>query len=194
MMSKSIEEGIKAFDAANSKDPKTIEINGKYIPFELAFSDRLTMWIGRLTQSPSDALLLAARCQHIERWTKPRDSYPTGKTGYLNWRSDLKIYHAERSTEILKSLDFESDLIEQVSIINQKKAIKLNEDAQLMEDALCLEFLDFQLERFSKKYDDDKLITILKKSWKKMSENGRNLALQISYSDNVLALIKIAIS
>ena len=63
-----------------------------------------------------------------------------------------------------------------------------------MEDALCLEFLDFQLERFSKKYDDDKLITILKKSWKKMSENGRNLALQISYSDNVLALIKIAIS
>ncbi|NQY67324.1 MAG: DUF4202 domain-containing protein [Flavobacteriales bacterium] len=193
-MSKSIKVAITEFDRINSNDPKKEVVDGTEVPFELAFSDRLTSWVNRLTSTPSDALQLACRCQHIERWTKPRDTYPMNKTGYLKWRSDLKSFHTERSSEVLESLGFELKTIEALKIINQKKAIKLNSDAQIMEDALCLEFLDHQLEKFAAKYPEEKIIVILKKSWKKMSEDGRAIALKISFTEADLELVKKAIS
>jgi len=193
-MNNLITEALIIFDEINSKDPNKILVDGQEVSFELAFSNRLSSWINRLSSSPSDALLLASRCQHIERWTIARGSYPTGKTGYLNWRSDLAKFHAKRSAQILTDLGLEEELIEEVRTINQKKAIKLNADAQIMEDALCLEFLDFQLEKFAQKYEDQKIVTILKKSWKKMSGNGRKHALDISYPEHILVLIQQAIN
>ena len=94
-------EAIRRFDDANSADPNTVVIDNKPIPYELFYAQRLTEWVERLSPSASRALLLAARCQHICRWTIPRSSYPMTRAGYLKWRTDLKQFHAQKSGEIL---------------------------------------------------------------------------------------------
>ncbi|HEY5778910.1 MAG TPA: DUF4202 family protein, partial [Terrimicrobiaceae bacterium] len=66
-------------DAAHSTDPKSRE--GR--PAELVYADRMEIWLRHLAPDASELLLLAARCQHLERWSVPRNSYPAGRVGYL---------------------------------------------------------------------------------------------------------------
>jgi hypothetical protein len=65
---------------------------------------------------------------------------------------------------------------------------------QTIEDALCLVTLQYQIEGFSLKHDDEKMIGIIQKTWAKMSDRAREEALKLSYSERVLSLIKKAIA
>ena len=55
-------------------------------------------------------------------------------------------------------------------------------------------FLDYYFEEFAEKHDDEKVIDILQKTWKKMSEKGHAEALKLKFSDKSLSLVKQAIA
>ena len=194
MDAKKLEAAFKLFDTYNEKDPKQYTYNDTIFPQELFFAIQLHEWVKKLEPNAREALLLASRCQHIGRWEVPRESYPEGKAGYLNWRSNLAKYHAEKASHILSEVGYDLETIQRVQQIVLKQQIKSDPDVQTMENALCLVFLQFEYEDFIKKHDDTKLIRILQKSWGKMSEPGREAALTLSFSEKGAELLNKALA
>ena len=187
-------QAMEAFNAANSKDPNFIEVNGFEKPYELIYANWLYEWIMKLNPNAKEELQLAAKCQHIKRWEIPRSKYPEGLKGYTKWKKELAEYHADEAGKILKQVGYEEAVIERVRAINLKKNLKTDSDVQTMEDALCLVTLQYQIEGFSLKHDDEKMIGIIQKTWAKMSDRAKEEALKLSYSERVLSLIKNAIA
>jgi hypothetical protein len=185
---------IEAFDAANAEDPHSVTVDGRPRPRELAQAERLAAWVDKLEPRASEALRLAARCQHIRRWQIPRSSYPTGRVGYLQWRTQLGRFHAETAMRILEEAGYERALIDEVRRINLKQNLHSNPDSQTMEDALCLSFLEFEFEEFCAKYPSDKVIEVVQKTWKKMSARGHEVALQLPLSPASLAVVTRALA
>jgi len=188
-------KAIQLFDEANSKDPfKEDDSNGLSHPKELLYSQRMSEQLNQFESNASEAIQLAARCQHICRWEIPRDSYEMNRVGYLTWRKDLLKFHAKKASEILIQVGYDKNVIEQVTFLLQKKQLKKNEETQLLEDIICLVFLNHYFEKFSQKYSEQKLIDILQKTWAKMSKKGHEAALKLSLSKNSLSLINKALS
>jgi hypothetical protein len=188
------ESAIAAFDQANAEDPTPEQVGGVARPRELVHAERLAAWVERLEPSPSEALRLAARCQHLQRWKIPRSSYPEGRVGYLQWRTQLARFHADRAAEILASAGYDRALIDQVRRINLKQGMRSDPDVQTMEDALCLSFVEHEFDAFAAKHDDQKLIEILRKTWKKMSPRGREAALALDVSPRLRELLGRALN
>lgn len=164
--------------------------DGTEYPVEYFYSLQLYNWIKRLRPNASEALQLASRCQHIGRWKIPRDKYPEGKAGYLKWRNDLAKFHAETTAALLSSVGYDKDEIRSVQRILLKENLKLDEEVQTMENALSLVFLEFQFEDFSLKHEEEKLTRILQKTWKKMSQEGREVALTLALSKKSKELLQ----
>ncbi len=181
-------------DHANANDPNTTSIAGTLIAKEVVYGLRMTSTLLHFMATPSAALQLAARCQHICRWEIPRNEYPMDRTGYLKWRTDLKKFHANKAAEILEKVGYDQEIIDRVAFLLQKKQLKRDTETQILEDVICLVFLEFYYEEFMSKHTDEKVIDILQKTWKKMSEKGHDAALALSYSDRGLALIKKALN
>ena len=187
-------DAIRRFDEANSADPNTVVVDGKPAPYELFYALRLTEWVERLSPNASPALLLAARCQHICRWMIPRSSYPMIRAGYLKWRTDLKQFHAQKSGEILRKSGCSAELVARVQELNLKKNLGHDDELQILEDALCLVTLQYQLTDLVQKTEPTKMISILQKTWKKMSARGRDEALRLSYPDDQKSLLSQALA
>ena len=115
------------------------------------------------------------------------------RPGYLKWRTELKKFHAQKASEILASVGYDKDVQEKVSFLLQKKQLKRNEDTQTIEDVICLVFLQFYFDPFIEKHSEEKIVDIIQKTWKKMSEKGHDAALQLTYSDLGLSLVKKAL-
>jgi hypothetical protein len=169
-----------AFDALNARDPVRESDKGTERPRLLLQAERLSRAIERLDPEASEPLRLAAHCQHIERWKIPRSDFPEGRVGYLRWRTKLGQFHAARAAEILRQSGYEEDVISLVDLIVRKQGISTSPDVQTMEDALCLVFLEHELDTFIDKYPgEQKAIEILRKTWGKMSERGQRMALTL---------------
>lgn len=184
---------IAAFDALNAQDPNTIEVSGKSQPKELHDAFAMTRWIGALYPDANEAVHLAARCQHLCRWEIPRADYPQGRTGYHRWRTDLKRFHADKSAAVMDENGYDESMVESVRVINRKEDLKSNSDVQQIEDALCLVFLETQFEGYLDKWEEDKIIRILRKTWAKMSEQAHQSALKLPLSERALNLIQRAL-
>jgi hypothetical protein len=135
---------IQRFDEENARDPNMEIADGVACPRELVYAERLTDWVLKLKPDASDALRLAARCQHICRWTIPRDTYERTKAGYLRWRAELKKFHAQKAGEILREVGYPDEIVTRVQALNLKKDFPQNPDSRVLEDALCLVFLRYQ--------------------------------------------------
>jgi hypothetical protein len=183
------DRAIAAFDAANARDPTVLTVNGVERPKELVFAERLSAWVARLEPDASEPLRLAARCQHLRRWEIPRTSYPDGRIGYLEWRKELSRFHARSAAAILTAEGYDATTIEHVSRINQKKSMKLDADVQVMEDALCLSFLEFEFAEFAAKHADDKIVDIVQKTWRKMSDRAHQVALTLPFEGHAKTLV-----
>lgn len=183
------EDAIRRFDEENARDPNLD--NGQ--PRELLYTRRLTDWVLRLRPDASAALQLAAHCQHIRRWESPRDKYPLTRAGYLKWRTDLKKFHAETSGTILREIGYDEKTIRRVQDLNLKKTPPDDPEAQALEDALCLVFLEFQFAALAAKSDDAKMINALQKSWAKMSGPARAEALRLKFGERENALLHLAV-
>jgi len=187
-------EAIRRFDEENARDPNTLEINGERLPRELVYARWLTEWVLRLCPQASEALRLAARCQHIRRWEIPRESFPMDRAGYLRWRTTLQRFHAEQSARILREVGYPEEMVRRVQELNLKKGLPHDPEMQVLEDALCLVFLEHQLEDLASRISEDKLVNALARSWKKMSAAGRAAALDLHYSERVRPLLARAIA
>ncbi|TWO32697.1 DUF4202 domain-containing protein [Seonamhaeicola sediminis] len=187
------ETAIALIDKKNSEDINTYQVSGMEYPKELLYSQRMTQKLLQFEPNASKALQIAARAQHICRWQISRDEYPMDRVGYLKWRETLKKMHAEITANILKQVGYDNQYVDRISQLITKKLIKKNEESQTLEDTVCLVFLDYYFEEFAAKHPEEKVIDILQKTWKKMSNKGHEAALQLNYSDENLALIKQAI-
>jgi hypothetical protein len=153
----------------------------------------MTATLARIVPDASEHLRIAARGQHIERWTSPRKSYPEGRVGYLSWRNELKEFHARRLGEIMVS-GYGGDDIARVRSLVRKERLKSDREAQLLEDVACLVFLEHYLSEFSRKTDQEKLARILAKTWKKMSPLGHEHALKLAFEPEITALLQQVIA
>ena len=185
---------VTAFDRENAEDPHTLNVASVERPRELVDAERLSAWVERLDPDASEALRLAARCQHIRRWHIPRTSFPSGRVGYLQWRTQLGRFHADTVTRILEGLGYEREVIDAVRRINLKQGLHSNPDTQTMEDALCLSFLEFEFDEFCAKYPEEKVIEVVRKTWKKMSERGHEAALGLPFSAGAGEIVKRALT
>jgi Domain of unknown function (DUF4202) len=186
-------EAWHRFDEENGRDPNLVVADGLAHPQELLYAERLTDWVLRLNPEASEQLLLAARSQHICRWTIPRHTYEMTRVGYLRWRSDLKQFHAAKAAEILREVGYDPETIAKVRDLNLKKHLGRDPDCQILEDALCLVTLQHQLADLIAKTERGKMIEILRKTWKKMSPSGREHALTLSFSGEEKEVIEEAL-
>jgi hypothetical protein len=184
---------IRRFDEENSRDPNIVVEDGAPKPRELVYARWLSDWVLKLCPEASEALRLAARCQHLCRWTIPRDSYPMTRPGYLQWREALKKFHAQKAGEILREVGYTEDVIRRVQELNLKKQFPQDPEGRVLEDALCLVFLECQLGELASKTSDDKVINALQKSWKKMTPAAQAEALKLSYSPKEKTLLDRAL-
>jgi hypothetical protein len=192
MNSRCFERAIARFDAENARDPKSVFWGEVERPHELVYSEWLTDWVLRLAPDASEPLRLAARCQHLCRWEIPRDSYPATRAGYLKWRQVLKEFHADKAAEILREVGYDDQTIRQVRDLNLKKNFPQDPDCRILEDALCLVFLERQFADLAAKATAEKMITALQKCWAKMTPKARNLASTFTYSDELNQLLRVA--
>ena len=189
-MASRFDEVIAAIDAANARDPHAIENDGRREPAELVYGRRMSETLDRVAPIASEHLRIAARGQHIERWTSPRTGYPEGRGGYLKWRKDLREFHARRLADLMAAANYGADDIARVGALVRKERLKADAEAQLLEDVVCLVFLAHYLDAFMAKTDEDKLADILAKTWKKMSEAGHIHALALKLPPAIPGLLE----
>jgi hypothetical protein len=189
-----LDAALAAIDAANADDPATIVVDGVPRPKEQTHAEMMTSWVQRLDPGASELQLLAARAHHLRRWAIPRDSYPEGRSGYLRWRTALKKQHASDVGEILAASGYAADEIERVQQIVRKDGLGTDPAVQTHEDALCLVFLETQLLDLARDQGDDKTVEIIRKTVKKMSEQGIEAALALSLPPDAVTLVQRALA
>jgi hypothetical protein len=188
---------IAAIDARNADDPNTIVVGGVAAPKELAHAELVTQWVHKLRPDASEALLLAARGHHLQRWVVPRTSYPAGRSGYLKWRRDLHRRHAEELGAILRDCGYDDATIDRVGALVRKEGLGRSPDdpeVQALEDALCLVFLETQFATVAARLDDEKMVDVLAKTAKKMSPAALELAGTLPIDDDGRALLARALA
>ncbi|MEM1157025.1 MAG: DUF4202 domain-containing protein [Verrucomicrobiota bacterium] len=187
-------KAIKLFDEANAQDPNTEIVDGQQVPHEWIDAQRMTAWVLKLDPEASEPLQLAARCQHICRWKRPRSDYPEGRAAYLQWRKDLKTFHADTAAEILARVGYKKKVIDRVRKLNLKQEMTADPEVQTLEDALCLVFLEFEFADFCERKSDEMMVRILKKTWGKMSPQAREEAGRLDYNTHQQALLDEALT
>lgn len=188
-----IEKVLEQFDCYNKQDPHSVTWDGIAYPAEYFYALQLYEWVKKLAPQASEDLLLASRCQHIGRWKIPRNQYPTGKAGYYKWRNDLAKFHAETAGKLMTAAGYNEEEIKTVQHILLKENLRKDGVVQVMENALCLVFLQFQYEDFIAKHDDEMVIRILQKTWQKMTGPGREAALMLDFSEKGKKLMMMAL-
>ena len=116
------------------------------------------------------------------------------RRGYLLWRATLARFHAEKAGEILRGVGYDEETIVRVQSLLRKEHLKKNPDTQTLEDVICLVFLENYFSDFAKQHEEEKLITILRKTWRKMSPRGHKAALQLDLSPADRALLEKALA
>lgn len=173
------ERAIALFDAANSEDPNQEEAGGRVWPKELLYATRMTEMLERFAPDASEAVRLACRAQHIQRWKSPRRDYPMTPEGYQAWRTGLYKFHAETTATLMAEAGYDAEMIERVKKIVGKRGLKVNPETQMMEDVVDLVFIEHYMLGFAGQkpdYSEEKWLDIIRKTWKKMSDAGHAFA------------------
>lgn len=168
-------EVLRRIDEANAADPTSEGPTAE--PAALLYGRRMSEELASFLPEASDHLKIAVRAQHIERWTKPRASFPEGKQGYLAWRNDLKAFHAERVAEIMAEAGYREADRERVAKIVRKQGIKRDPEVQALEDVACLVFMRHYFADFAADREPGQIRDIVAKTARKMSPEGRARAL-----------------
>lgn len=188
-----LDDALCRFDEANAQDPNSEMVDGEPVPKELVYGRRMSARLSAFAPGAPETVQLAARAQHICRWELPRDGYPEGRAGYLKWRSDLYKRHGAIAGAVMEDLGYERDTIERVKTLLRKRGLKTDPEVQLMEDVICLVFLEYYFHGFAQKHEQEKLIPIVQKTWNKMSDKAQAAALRLDYAPEDLAVIQKAL-
>jgi hypothetical protein len=192
-MSERLSHALSRLDAIHMEDPER-DASGK--ANELVYAEAMTRWLARLEAHPSEALQVAVRAQHLGRFRTPRASFPDGRVGYLKWRREQGQMHARLAAETLREAGWDEASVERVAALISKERLKDASDveAQTLEDCACLVFLDIGIDAFLVKEGDESVISILQKTWKKMSPRAHALALQIPFREPAAGVVTRALS
>jgi len=188
-----LHDAFERFDRANAEDPNRLIVDGVAQPKELVYATWMTDRLERFAPDASEPIRLAARSQHIRRWTIPRSTFPAGRTGYREWRKTLGVFHADTAAAILRDVNYDEATISRVGALLRKENLKADAEVQTLEDVACLVFLEHHLVDFSSDHDEAKLVDILRKTWRKMSETGRAAANDLELSPEMKALVDKAV-
>jgi hypothetical protein len=115
------------------------------------------------------------------------------RAGYLRWRNDLKQFHARKSAAMLRQAGYGGEMIEKVMDLNLKKNFPAEAESRILEDALCLVFLEFQFADLARKTAADKIINALQKTWRKMTPAARERAMSLPLGPEDKRLIQQAL-
>jgi hypothetical protein len=184
------QSAIEKTDAANAQDPTLIAS----IPAELVYARRMTDWLHRLYPDAGEPLQLAARAQHIRRWMIPRSKYPMTRAGYHQWRTTLYSFHADEAAKILQEVGYDDATIARVRSLLKKEKLKADPETQALEDVACLVFLENYFADFALKHEEKKVIDILRRTWKKMSDRGQAAAMNLPLPPETQRLVAKALA
>ena len=195
----SYHKALASIDAANGADPNKVTADGREWPKELLYSERMSDMLERYAPEADEAMKLAIRAQHIERWKSPRNAYPMDRIGYLKWRKDLYRIQADTAAKLCREAGCDDTVVERVRNAVAKKNLKTNADTQMLEDVTDLVFLEHYMLEFASKhpdYSEEKWIDIIQKTWNKMSPRAHEFALagKIELPESLAPLVKKAVS
>ncbi|MBQ4826515.1 DUF4202 domain-containing protein [Leisingera sp. HS039] len=168
-MSAQLTQVLAAIDAANAQDPN--HEDGQ--PAALLYGQRMSEQQMRLFPDASEALQIAARGQHVERWKLQRSSYPEGRAGYLAWRKAEAEHHAQVVSALMQEAGYGADDANTAARMLRKEGIKRDDQVQALEDIICFVFLKWYFTPFAAKHPADKVQRIVKKTARKMSPEAR---------------------
>jgi len=186
-------QAVSLIDQANACDPVWERWQDQAWPRTYLYGLRMTRWLLRLHPEASATAFLAARAQHICRWLVLRDRYPRGRRGYLEWRTYLYRFHAEKTAQLMLQAGYGEDEIAIVRRILMKRGLRRESQVQWVEDAACLVFLEYYFAPFASDYPDEKIIEIVGKTWTKMSERAREAALKLPLGQREGRLVRRAL-
>ncbi len=170
-------EALARFEVAHREDPRSIVVGGAEAPWSVHYHRRLAHWVLHFDTEASISLRLASACQHVRRWKVPRSEYEAGRRGYRRWRSDLSKIHAGIAREVLEEVGYDEATVVRVENLLRKIGLGRDPEVQLFEDAICMVFFENEFVELARKHDDDKMVGILRRTWAKMSDAGRQEAL-----------------
>lgn len=185
---------IARFDALHGEDPRRVETEQGQLAYEQLYARRMSEWLAEVEPQASEALRLAVRAQHLQRWRIPRDEYPRDRPGYLAWRRELGRRQAELAADVLADVGYDEATCERVAALVRKENLRRDDEAQALEDTACLVFLEYYFDDFAKDHDEAKLVRIVRKTWHKMSPRGQSLAARIPMSEAGQALVRRALA
>lgn len=183
-----------AIDAANEPDPERVRFRGEERPLQQTLGRLAAEWVDRLDPSATPAQRLAARAHHLRRWERPRAAYPEGRAGYLRWRRDAKAVHADEVADLLTAEGWDDDTVAAARRLVRKEGLGRDPVAQVHEDAVCLAFLEVQLDDAAARMGDDKTVDVLRRTARKMSAEALAHAAGLPYSEHGRALLEAALA
>lgn len=186
-------EARRLIDAAHAADP-THTADGR--PAELVYADRMESWVARLVPDSPSHLLLAARCQHLERFLTPRSTFPGGKVGYLQWRKHLYQKQAARAQELVLAAGLPAAQANDIARWVSKTDLRKDAGSQALEDAAVLVFLENEIGAFAARHADyprEKFVDILRKTWRKLSPAAQQHALALDLPETIADLVREAL-
>ena len=190
-----VREALAAFERIASEDLREVSAAGVPVPRELADARARMAWLERLAPDASEALTLAVFAAHLGRHRLPRVERPPGRAAYLAWRREQKERQSALVGEALAALGiFSGEEIARVRALVERRALRTDPEAQLVEDCACLAFLEHELADFAEGRDDAQLEDILRKTWAKMGERGRAAAASITLPERLAQLVARATS
>ena len=77
-----------------------------------------------------------------------------------------------------------------------KRGLRDDPEMQLLEDVICVVFLEFYFADFAfqHEHEEAKVIDILRKTWKKMTPRGRDAALTLPLNESARRLVAKALA
>jgi len=181
-------------DEAHSGDP-VHGTDGR--PAELVYADRVEAWVVRLVPGATSLLRLAARCQHLERWSVPLTTFPMDKPGYHAWRRSLYVKQAAKARELLVAAGVAAAEADAVATWVSKTGLKTNPGTQALEDAAVLVFLENEIGAFAaqhSEYPREKFVDIIRKTWRKLSPAAQAAAAALELPPGIATLVHEAMA
>lgn len=188
------QRAMAELDALHAEDPRRVEVEGESLPLELWHAGRMSAWLERVMEAPSELVQIAARAQHLQRWQVPRNEYPEGRVGYLTWRRDQGKRAGDTTARVMEAAGYPAEEAAEVSRMIRKQGLGRDPGTQAVEDCACLVFLENYFADFSKQVEHDHLVRIVQMTWKKMSPRAHELALTLPMSDEARAVVEEALA
>ncbi|MCE8014172.1 DUF4202 domain-containing protein [Billgrantia desiderata] len=188
------QRAMTELDALHAQDPRQVEVEGETLPLELWHAGRMSAWLERVVEAPSELVQIAVRSQHLQRWEVPRSEYPEGRVGYLTWRRDQGKRAGETTARVMEAAGYSAEEAAEVSRMIRKQGLGRDPGTQAVEDCACLVFLENYFADFSKQVEHDHLVRIVQMTWKKMSPKAHELALTLPMSAEARAVVEEALA